>query len=260
MNSNFIRVVNLPHDRCKVCSADSLLFDVVDFHGNVDLDPNMPQRKTVFPVSGIPIYYWKCSSCGLVYTRALDAFDATDFKEMVYDQSWRDHLLGDARDRANQIADAVMELFRPGAGTSGLDYGGGEGHLSDALNRRGFPFTSYDPFCGSGRKPDRTFDLITCIEVFEHVSDVAALLRDIDQLCADNGGVFFSTALCDGLPRCQGWAYCVPRSGHITFFTQLSLQRAFAGIRLSYRYLGISRGHACHFAWRGRPAFLPSAQ
>jgi hypothetical protein len=55
MNSNFIRVVNSPCDRCKVCGSESLLFDVVDFHGNVDLDPNAQQRKTVFPISGIPM-------------------------------------------------------------------------------------------------------------------------------------------------------------------------------------------------------------
>ena len=259
MNSNFIRVVNSSQDRCKVCDSESRLFDVVDFHGNIDLDPAMPHRTSVFPVSGIPVYYWKCGSCGLVYTRAFDGFGPEDYLERIYDQRWREHLLGDARERATQVADIVMELFRPGPGATGLDYGGGDGHLAASLNGRGFQFVSYDPFRGGGCKPARTFDLITCVEVFEHVADVGALLRDLGRLCADNGGVFFTTALCDGLPRCQGWAYCVPRSGHITFFTQASLQRAFAGPGLSYRYLGVSRGHACHFAWRGRPPYLPSS-
>ena len=40
MNSSFIRVVNSVTDRCKVCTSDSRLFDVVDLHGNIDLDPN----------------------------------------------------------------------------------------------------------------------------------------------------------------------------------------------------------------------------
>ena len=256
MNSNFIRVVNSPCDRCKVCGSETLLFDVVDFHGNVDLDPNAQQRKTVFPISGIPIYYWKCGSCGLVYTRAFDAFRAADLKEIVYDQSWRDHLLGDAQKRGDQIADIVTELFRAGPEVPGLDYGGGDGYLSSALNCRGFQFASYDPFYGNGTPPDCKFALITCIEVFEHVSDVGRLLGDLDQLCACNGGVFFTTALCDGLERCQGWSYCVPRSGHITFFTRMSLQRAFAEIHLNYTYIGTIRGHGCHFAWRGQPAFM----
>jgi ferredoxin len=89
MNAHFMRVVDSLCDPCKLCGAEAILFDGVDFHGNVDLDPNAPQRKTVFPISGIPIYYWKCGGCGLVYTRAFDAFGAADFKKIVYDQSWR---------------------------------------------------------------------------------------------------------------------------------------------------------------------------
>jgi hypothetical protein len=256
MNSNFIRVVNSSQDRCKVCNSESRLFDVVDFHGNIDLDPTRPHRKSIFPVSGIPVYFWKCGACGLVYTRAFDGFEADDFRELVYDQSWRDHLLGDARQRANQVAEIVMELFVPGSGTTGLDYGGGDGHLSDELNGRGFQFASYDPFCGNDTRPSRTFNLITCIEVFEHICDVEHLMRDLDQLCAGDGGVFFTTALCDQVGRCQGWAYCLPRSGHITFFTQKSLKRAFAAIHLSYTHLGVIQGQDCHFAWRGQSAFI----
>lgn len=256
MNSSFIRVVNSVTDRCKVCASDSRLFDVVDLHGNIDLDPTRPHRKSIFPVSGIPVYYWKCGACGLVYTRAFDGFTPDDFRELVYDQSWRDHLLGDARQRANQIADIVMELFLPGSGTAGLDYGGGDGHLRDALNGRGFQFTSYDPFCGNAAWPNRTFNLITCIEVFEHICDVDRLMRDLNQLCAQDGGVFFTTRLCEDVRRCQGWDYCLPRSGHITFFTQMSLKRAFSAIHLSYTHLGVIQSHGCHFAWRGQSAFI----
>ncbi len=258
MNSSFLPVVNSVTDRCKVCTSVSRLFDVVDFHGNIDLDPAWPNRKSIFPVSGIPIYYWKCGACGLVYTRAFDGFRPDDFREVIYDQSWRDHLLGDARQRANHIADIVRELFLPGSGSAGLDYGGGDGQLRDALNGRGFQFGSYDPFCGNDTRPNRTFNLITCIEVFEHVCDVGNLMRDLDQLCAEDGGVFFTTRLCEDVKRCQGWAYCLPRSGHITFFTRMSLQHAFAALRLNYTRLGFMQGQDCHFAWRGQPAFIRS--
>jgi hypothetical protein len=36
----------------------------------------------------------------------------------------------------------------------------------------------------------------------------------------------------------------------------MSLQRAFAEIHLNYTYIGTIRGHGCHFAWRGQPAFM----
>jgi hypothetical protein len=51
MNSNFLKVISKESDECKVCASESRLFDVVDFHGNVDVDPNAKKRKEIFPIS-----------------------------------------------------------------------------------------------------------------------------------------------------------------------------------------------------------------
>jgi len=104
--------------------------------------------------------------------------------------------------------------------------------------------------------PVERFNLIVCIEVFEHVADVGALMADLDQLCAMNGGVLFTTVIADAVQRCQGWAYCIPRSGHIIFYSQDSLMHLFSTKNFNYSFLGEFRGYCCHFAWRGNVPYL----
>jgi hypothetical protein len=256
MNSNFIRVVNHATDVCKACASESQLFDVVDFHGNIDLDPAHQDRKKVFPITGIPVYYFRCGGCGLVYTRAMDAFSAEDFGERIYNRLWQENLLGDPIRRSLEVASLCSELFPGKSSIRGLDYGGGGGDLSDRLKENGYVFESYDPFFNGARKPAGNFNLITCIEVFEHVVDVVALMDDLDRLCAKDGGVFFTTVLCDSLRRCQGWMYCVPRSGHITFFTRESLNHLFSARGFTYFPLGTVGGYHCHYAARGAIQYL----
>jgi hypothetical protein len=260
MNSNFLRVISKTNDECKVCSSESRLFDVVDFHGNMDLDPAYKYRKDIFPLTGIPIYFWKCSGCGLLYTRAFDGFGPRDLKEVIYNQAWQDHFLGDPAPRAQRFAEILSQLFRSTKGISGLDYGGGESFLSAALRDRGYAFESYDPFFGHSPKPLEKFNLVTCIEVFEHVAHVDALVHDLDQLCSADAGVLFTTYAADRVGCCQGWAYCVPRSGHITFFSQKSLELLFAKINFRYNFLGVIQGFSCHFAWRGTLPYLQGRQ
>ena len=260
MNSNFLRVVGNNTDSCKVCSAESQLFDVVDFHGNIDLDPLYTERRDKFPLSGIPIYYFKCSHCGLIYTRAMDTFSSEDFSERIYNRQWQEHLLGDPVQRSHEVTSLCSKLFPGKSFIRGLDYGGGGGDLSNLLILDGYAFENYDPFFDGSWKPANEYNLITCIEVFEHVADVQALMDDLDLFCSSDGGVFFTTVLCDGLERCQGWNYCVPRSGHITFFTNESLRILFASRHLNYFRLGVIGGYHCHFAARGDiPYFGPGA-
>lgn len=256
MDSNFLKVISKESDECKVCASQSRLFDVVDFHGNVDVDPNAKFRKEIFPVSGIPIYFFKCSSCGLIYTRAFDGFSDRDFKDIVYNQEWETHFLGDPKLRGQQMAALFSLLFPAKKSISGLDYGGGSGHLCVALKEIGYEFKHYDPHYGCSLKPLERSNLIVCIEVFEHVADVGALITDLDQLCALNGGIFFTTVISDHIQRCQGWGYCIPRSGHIIFFSQNSLMHLFSTKNFNYSFLGEFRGYCCHFAWRGNIPYL----
>ena len=62
---------------CKICAGPSALYGVVDMHRPCEIPGGVQP-----PLSGVPIYYRRCSACGFLFT---DAFD--DWSE---DQGW-DH-------------------------------------------------------------------------------------------------------------------------------------------------------------------------
>lgn len=82
-----------------------------------------------------------------------------------------------------------------------LDYGCGQNGLVDLLekddNFKRISFSSYDPavakFAG---KPARKFDILTCIDVLEHIprGEIFSVLRDINDLT--RGFFFFAIDLC----------------------------------------------------------------
>jgi 2-polyprenyl-3-methyl-5-hydroxy-6-metoxy-1,4-benzoquinol methylase len=62
-----------------------------------------------------------------------------------------------------------------------LDYGGGNGLLSEALAQQGWESSSYDPFPSNGMAVDKLgkFNFITAFEVFEHVPDIDRLMANL---------------------------------------------------------------------------------
>ena len=129
--------------------------------------------------------------------------------------------LANARNLIEMFRDAPVSLRH-------LDYGGGDGLLSDTLFAAGWQSRSYDPFVnrdeslgGLGK-----FDLITAYEVFEHVPDVSQLASNLGSLLTDDGIVLFTTLISDGniFPNRQlTWWYASPRNGHISLFSRKSL-------------------------------------
>ena len=102
--------------------------------------------------------------------------------------------------RPQNSADSLCSLFPQTPVARHLDYGGGNGMLANILKGRGWDSSSYDPFLERARAHESRgrFDLITAFEVFEHVPDVNALIRDLDRLRTPTGIVLFSTLLSDG--------------------------------------------------------------
>ena len=109
-----------------------------------------------------------------------------------------------------------------------LDYGGGNGQLSRILAADGWDSTSFDPF----PEPDRPlaslgeFNLITAIEVFEHVPNPYEIMGNIMQATSNKCVVFFTTLLNDEFVKPGNrldWWYAAPRNGHISLFSSRSL-------------------------------------
>ncbi len=152
--------------------------------------------ELVLPPAGIPVLYVACERCGFCYAPELHGWTRDEFAARIYND---DYILVDPdyRERRPRVhADDLIALFGDrAAGISHLDYGGGQGLMSDMLRDSGWQSTSYDPFVdGEVKLSDLgKFDLVTAYEVFEHVPDVRGLARNLSSLIKTNGIVHFST-------------------------------------------------------------------
>src|ERR1700733_6527054 len=127
---------------CKICGGQAELYGVVDFHKSCE-----EVRGIRFTLSGVPIYYYRCSNCKFVFTEAFDDWSAEQFKAHIYNEQYKlvdpDYETKRPRDNADFIArhwGAIKEQVRI------LDYGGGNGILSATLRENGFRTAlTYDP-------------------------------------------------------------------------------------------------------------------
>jgi SAM-dependent methyltransferase len=151
------------------------------------------------------------------------------------------------------IARAVASLIRLSKTASWLDFGCGNGglvrycqahHLCQAFGFEEGAIRSRASRAGvgllSGADLDRragTFDVVTAIEVLEHVADPLAALRQIRSLLKP-GGLFFCTTG-NARPyraRLLEWPYVIPEI-HISFFEPETLRQALlrTGFRPEFR-------------------------
>jgi 2-polyprenyl-6-hydroxyphenyl methylase/3-demethylubiquinone-9 3-methyltransferase len=133
----------------------------------------------------------------------------------------------EVRPRGNAVT--LCSLFSAARPRRILDYGGGNGVLTELLHAAGFPQAdTYDPFVPrySARPPDR-FDCIVSFEVVEHATDPAGAFADMNDLLTDSGLILFSTLVQPADIDHQGlnWWYAGPRNGHVSLYSRASLAK-----------------------------------
>jgi SAM-dependent methyltransferase len=225
---------------CQVCGGPTEWLDALEFNKSCE-----EARGTFLPQSGVLVAYAMCSNCGFCFAPQICAWSPEIFERWIYNDTYVDvdpDYLG-ARPRSN--AEMLGQTFPQGPGVRHLDYGGGNGMLASLLKGRGWDSISYDPFSERDKSPESLgqFGLVTAFEVFEHVPDVNALMRDLERLRAPDGLILFSTVISDGdvLPnRALTWWYAAPRNGHISLFSQKSL--GVIANRLSLNLVSFSSG------------------
>ncbi len=237
---------------CPICGAASEPLDVVDFSKSC-VEPS----GTYLPLSGTPVYYYRCDTCGHCHAPEFLGWSPEDFRRRVYNE---DYIRVDpdyVEKRPAVAAAGLHQTFGHVASSlRHLDYGSGSGVLSRMLRESGWNSDAYDPYAS----PDVSFEslgryeLVTAYEIFEHVADPHRLMADIAGLLREDGVLILSTLLSDGAiaPRQRlTWWYASPRNGHISLFSKKSLTAL--ATRHGFNLGGFSP--ALHVMWKTVPAW-----
>jgi SAM-dependent methyltransferase len=209
---------------CPVCGNHALPLDVVDFNKSCE-----EARGKFLPLSGIPVYYYLCSNCGFCFAPEFSDWTLDEFSKKIYNDQYidvdPDYISVRPQGNANNLIKTFKGKEQP---IRHLDYGGGNGMLSDLLKQAGWQSSCYDPFVNTDVDIATLgkFNLITAFEVFEHVPDVNDLMSRLNSLLDNDGIVMFSTLISDGQIKPNqriSWWYASPRNGHISLFSQNSL-------------------------------------
>jgi len=210
--------------KCPVCGGDSAALDVVDFNKSCE-----EANGKYLPLSGETVYYYLCGECDFCFAPKLYRWKLKEFSKRIYNEEYEKVDPDYKVRRPTQNASNLVSTFKGHEMLiKHMDYGGGNGLLSDLVRKSGWRSSSYDPFVN--RDVDvyslGTFNLITAFEVFEHVPDVNSLMSQLDALLDADGVVLCSTLLSDGNIASNArinWWYASPRNGHISLYSKRSL-------------------------------------
>ncbi len=235
---------------CKCCGEPAPWFGAADFaKSGIDAE-----RGPVLPPAGWSVDYFRCRSCGFLFSDFLDDWSQDRLKHEIYNE---DYLRFDpefAGERPERTAGMLEQLFGAHKTSRILDYGGGDGALTRRLRARGFTDVhSLDPFHGDAAPVTGRFDVMVCVEVFEHLTRPDAALAASRTLLKPEGVLIFSTQLQPyDIGQCgTSWWYLAPRNGHVSLHSRRSLE-------ILARRHGLSFGSFnpnLHMAWQRLPDF-----
>ena len=238
--------------KCPICSGICAPLDVVDFNKSCE-----EARGNYLPLSGIPVYYFYCNICYYCFAPEFSTWTLNDFELKIYNNDYvtvdPDYL----KIRPENNAKMLLEAFDNHKNNiKHLDFGGGNGLLSQRLQGLGWNSMSYDPFVDRETDVEKwgRFNLITAFEVFEHVPDVSILMSTLLSALEKDGIVLFTTLLSNGniKPKARiNWWYASPRNGHISLFSNESLQRLAGQANLGFH----SFSPGLHAFWNTVPSW-----
>jgi len=237
---------------CKCCMGSSPFFGRVDFNKNCE-----ERNGTVLEPSGIPVPYYRCGACGFLFTRFFDHWTQAEFQAHVYNADYGQVDPEFEAERPESWGKALSGLLGASlAQVSLLDWGGGNGRLAESLRAQGIlRAETWEPFNPRFQaRPEGEFNLVTCIEVLEHLPDPRAGIRNLVRALAGEGALVISTVPQPADIEAVGaaWWYLAPRNGHISLFTPKALE-----LLLQEHGFGVVAPQSnVFFAWRAMPGFL----
>lgn len=208
---------------CPVCNGRGFLIGAVDFNRSCE-----DGERRVFASSKVEVDYYLCERCGFTFAPEFLDWSKNEFLTKIYND---EYLLVDPelpKIRPRRMAQCLEDVFGDAKHKiCHLDYGSGYGTLSTLLRANGWATRSYDPFFQDNNTfGTEKFDLITAIEVFEHVPHPYQLMDDLVTKLQADGVLYFTTLLSDGVQSGRDlldWWYLAPRNGHVSLFSARSL-------------------------------------
>ena len=123
-----------------------------------------------------------------------------------------------------------------------LDFGGGLGHFTMYLREAGWDAWSYDEgFAGEQLRKEglyledhnpHQFDVISAIEVLEHLWDPLSVLAQLADLLRPGGILLVTTGNLDKAPSLSRWKYSAVPEVHITFWSPKAYDLALGAVGL----------------------------
>ena len=171
-------------------------------------------------------HYYKCSSCNFMqldnphwfeeaYSHAITELDIG----LVY----RNLILKEKTER-------LINWFFKKKINRALDFGGGYGMFVRMMRDKGYHFYRQDSYCENIFAKhfdiedinDKSFDLLTAFELFEHLVDPQ---EELKTMLSFSNLIFFSTELQPkNSQQLENWWYLTPETGqHVAFYTEKSL-------------------------------------
>jgi len=125
----------------------------------------------------------------------------------------------------NRFLEFIFKTPLPG-GSRILDFGSGpEPVMAGMMEKRGYQVFTEDPYF-SPKKPGGCFQMITSLEVFEHLPNPSEVLKLLASRLTENGRLCVSTEFLPGdMKRFEYWRYRSDET-HIGFFTAKGLINA----------------------------------
>jgi len=184
--------------------------------------------------------YWKCKNCGLVFSKTHK--EMKEYEWGVLNISYHKEYLGSSRNeddlnwlnRLRLQTNIILDLVELGILDSALkwlDYGCGDGKLSEMLSHYNINLQKYDkhmPIDSTYINDEEiipfSFDLVLTTSVFEHIFERNDL--DIIEGLVNNTGILgLHTLVAESIPNDPEWFYLLPV--HTTFYTNKSMQILF---------------------------------
>ena len=230
---------------CPICDSPTEKKASISFGVSQD-----GQDSPSLALKDAPIDYFQCRSCGHAFAPWLIERPQDWLTQHIYnayyqnyDADYLDEDKGRVKDQSNAL---VFGYHFARKAIRHLDYGSGDGRLTQKLIASGFDSTAYDPFANP-EQPSGKFNLITAFEVVEHAPDPHAFLSALDAFADDPCLIRIGTLPNDG-EDIGDWWYASPRVGHINLFSM----RSMASLAKQHRF-NLSFSHADFFLWRNLP-------